>query len=174
MAESKKPWGSCARCQRSTTNRCTGCLEAPIYDDSVSYSTFYCGLACQRADWVQHKEECRKLQARKTLGRAALLLQAIIYQIRLRAFPLQFKSVRIEDSTIYLDGVHAGGTIDQRCLKAFPIHSGIDQGLFEAVLVYQGCTEAMMYLYSFAKELFGGKIFLSSIFWKELDIGLLT
>jgi MYND finger len=62
-------------------NRYTGCLEAPVYDECISTPMFYCSPVCQKADWGQHKSECRKLQARKTLGRAALLLQAIIYRL---------------------------------------------------------------------------------------------
>src|SRR5271170_3024558 len=87
--------GTCTRCQRPTMNRC-GCLGAPVYDGCVSKPTFYCSPGCQKADWCQHKSECRKLQARKTLGRAALLLQAIIYRIRLHASPLQFESVCVK------------------------------------------------------------------------------
>jgi hypothetical protein len=99
---SKTASGTCARCQRPIMNRYTGCLEAPVYDECISTPMFYCSPVCQKADWGQHKSECRKLQARKTLGRAALLLQAIIYRIRLHASPLRFKSMRIEGSITYL------------------------------------------------------------------------
>src|SRR5438034_4160023 len=51
---------TCARCQSPTKNRCTGCLGAPIYEQCVSKSTFYCSQVCQRADWRQHKSECKK------------------------------------------------------------------------------------------------------------------
>jgi hypothetical protein len=137
--------------------RCTGCLEAPVYDECVSKSTFYCSPVCQKADWGQHKSECRKLQARKTLGRAALLLQAIIYRIRLYASPLQFKSVRIEGSIISLDGFQFDGLDTQRLLKPFLVCLDNDRSLLEAVLVYMGCTEAMMYLHCFAKEFLASK-----------------
>ena len=85
-------------------NRCTRCLEAPVYDGYVSEPTFYYSPVCQKADWGQHKSKCRKLQARKTFDRAALLLQAIIYRIRLHASPSRFKSVRLKRSIISLDG----------------------------------------------------------------------
>lgn len=125
------------------------------------------------ADWGQHKSACRKLQARKTLGRAALLLQAIMYRIRLHASPLLFKSVRSEGSIIYLHGFQFDGLDPQRHLNPFPVSLDGDRSLFEAVLVYMGCTEAMMYLHSFAKELLAGKPTSSSIFAPELDTYLL-
>ncbi|KAL1966245.1 hypothetical protein VTN77DRAFT_4598 [Rasamsonia byssochlamydoides] len=153
---SKTASGTCARCQRPTMNRCTGCLEAPVYDKCVPKPTFYCSPVCQKADWGQHKSECRKLQARKALARAALLLQAIIYRIRLHASPLRFKSVRIEGSIIFLEGFQFDGLDTQRHLKPFSVSLDGDRSLFEAVLVHMGCTEAMMYLHSFAQELLAG------------------
>jgi hypothetical protein len=160
---SKTASGTCTCCQRPTRNRCTGCLGAPVYDECVSKPTFYCGPVCQKADWRQHKSECRKLQARKTLSRAALLLQAIIYRIRLHASPLRFKSARIEGSIIYIEGLQFDGLDTQRQLTSFPVCLNGDRSLFEAVLVYMGCMEAMMYLHRFAKELLAGKPTLSSI-----------
>jgi hypothetical protein len=153
--------------------RCTGCLEAPVYDECVSKPTFYCSQVCQKTDWDQHKLECRKLQARKTLDRAALLLKAIIYRIRLHASPIQFKSVRIKGSNISLDGFQHDGLDTQRQLKPFPVCLGDNRSLFEAVLVFMGCMEAMMYLHSFAQELLAGKHTLLSIFSPEIDTGLL-
>jgi hypothetical protein len=43
-----------------------------------------------------------------------------------------------------------------------------DRRLFEAVLVYMGCMEALMYLHSFAKEfLTGNKPTLSTKFYQN-------
>lgn len=168
---SKTASGTCAHCQRPIKNRCTGCREAPVYEECVSKPTYYCSPVCQKADWAQHKSKCRKLQARKALGRAALLLQAIIYRIRLHASPLRFKSMRLEGSIIYLDGFQFDGS--ERLLKPFPICMDGDRSLAEAVLVHMGCMEAMMYLHSFAKELLPGKPTLSPMFSPELDTDLL-
>lgn len=138
-------------------NRCTGCLKAPTYDESVSKSTFYCSHVCQKADWSQHKSNCKMQQARKTLGRAARLLQAIIYRIRLHASPLRFKSVRVEGSVISLHGFEFFDG-SERLLKPFPVCLDCDRSLAEAVLVYMGCMEAMMYLHGFAEKLLAGKL----------------
>jgi hypothetical protein len=139
--------------------KCTGCLRAPLYDEYVSKPTFYCSIVCQKADWDQHKSECRKLQARKSLSRVALLLQAIIYRIRLHASPLQFKSLRIKGSNILLEGSQLDGLDTQRQLKPFPVCLDSDQSIFEAALVFMACMEAMMYLQSFANELLVGKTY---------------
>jgi hypothetical protein len=170
---SKTASTTCARCPRHTTNRCTGCLEAPVYDEGVSEPTFYCSQVCQKAEWGQHKSECRKLQARKTLGRAAVLLQAIIYRIRLHASPLPFKSARIEGSIIFLDRFQIDGLDTQRQLKSFPVCLDDNRSLLEPVLVYMGCMETMMYLYSFFKEILASMSTLSSIYSPELDTDLL-
>jgi hypothetical protein len=146
----------CVRCHSPTINRCTGCLGAPAYNNCIPKPTFYCSLECQKADWRQHKLECRKLQARKTLERAALLLQAIIYRIRIHASPLHFQSARREGSVIYLEGGQPFAFGAQQ-LHSMPVCFEGDQSSHEAVSVYNGCMEAMVYLYSFAGYLFDGK-----------------
>ena len=154
--ESKKTSGTCVRCQRPTTLTCGGCRKAPLYDECFIEPTFYCNSECLKAGWAQHKSKCKKLQARKSLARAAMVLQAIMYRIRLHASTLRFKSLRLEGSTIFLDGYHFAES--EQLLKPFPIPLNGDRSLAEAVLVYMGCSEAMRYLYRFAKELFNGKL----------------
>jgi hypothetical protein len=160
--------------QRGDAPGCAGCLEAPVYDECVFKPTFYCSQVCQKADWDQHKLDCRKLQARRALDRAALLLQAIIYRIRLHASPIQFKSVRIEGSNIFLDGFQFDVLDTQRQSKPFPACLGDNRSLFEAALVHMWCMEAVMYLHIFARELLAIKPTLLSIFSPELGPGLLT
>ena len=170
--ESKKLSSTCTCCQRPTGNRCIGCLEAPVYDEKFSKPTFYCNLACQKADWGKHKSKCKKLQARKSLGRAALLLQAIIYRIRLHASSLRFRSLRLQGSTIFLDGFQCNEYLfseSEQMLKPFPISLDGDPSLVEPVLVYMGCMEAMMYLHGFAKELLAGMANTPLMFSLELD-----
>lgn len=103
-----------------------------------------------------------------------MLLQAIIHRIRLHASPLQFKPARIEGSIIYLKGFQIDILGTQRQLKLFPVCFNGDRSPLEAILVYMGCMEAMMYLHGFAKELLVGKSTLSSIFSTELDTDLLV
>ena len=170
---SSRASGTCAHCQGPTMKKCVGCRDAPVYNEFVPKPTFYCSPVCQRSHWAQHKSECRKLQARKTLDRAALLLQAIFYRIRLHASVLRFKSFRVEGSTIFLEGFQVDDLNTERYLRPFPLCLDGDRRVSEAVLVHMGCMEAMMYLYSFANELLTGTSPLSSVFSPSLDIDLL-
>jgi hypothetical protein len=147
---------ACIRCHGSTARRCTGCLGAPSYDDESLVSSFYCGVNCQKADWSRHKTGCRKLQARKSLNRAALLLQAIIYKIGMHTTTLQITSVHVEGMIIYLKGSHPDSTCTQQT-KPFPVHIFEDRAILEAALVYMACQEAMVFLYEITSDLLGGK-----------------
>lgn len=88
----------CASCQEPTVKKC-GCVDAPLYNESITPKTYYCSEECQKADYTNHKSKCRNLRERKTLRRAALLLQAIMCKIRQHASPLRFDSVHFEDSS---------------------------------------------------------------------------
>lgn len=150
--------GACARCQALTTKKCTGCFRAPAYDEVVARSTFYCSIKCQGDNWNQHKSECKQLQARRALGRAALLLQAIFYRIRLQASPVQFKKLHTAGSVLTMEGFAPKLLDTGRQLLPFPACPNIDQARIDAALVHMGCMEAMMYLHSFASELLVGKM----------------
>ncbi|TAQ90750.1 hypothetical protein B7494_g924 [Chlorociboria aeruginascens] len=152
---SKTTFDTCSRCQSPATHRCVGCEEAPIYDKGISEPMYYCSPECQEADWGQHKLHCKKLQLRKILGRAAVLLPATIGRIRLHAWPEKYRSVRIEDLMIVLDSFQRAGLDVEQALEASTIDN---PGLLEPVLVYLGCSEAMIYLCGFAKAFFTGKL----------------
>ncbi|KAF1831122.1 hypothetical protein BDW02DRAFT_506022 [Decorospora gaudefroyi] len=94
----------CTHCRGPAARRCTGCLVAPDYDEKPSAPSFYCSIDCQKAEWPQHQTDCRKLQARKSLNRAASLLQAIVYKIRMHTTVLQITSAHVEGTTIRLNG----------------------------------------------------------------------
>ena len=79
----------------------------------------------------------------------------------------------MEGSRIYLEGSQSHG-LDTQQLKPFSVCLDDGRTSSEAVLVYMACMEAMIYLYSFAKELLAGKpTILKSIFSTELDTDLL-
>ena len=156
--ESENVSGTCVHCQRSTTLVCSGCYEAPLYDESFIEPAFCCcNTECMDSLWAEHGSKCSKLQARKLLNRAAMLLQAIIYRIRLHASPLRFKSLRLEGSTIFLDGFQSTTEFHSResepALKPFPIPLDGDGSSAKAVVVYMASLEAMRYLHGFTKEL---------------------
>ena len=97
-----------------------------------------------------------------------MLLQAIIYRIRLHASTLRFKSLRLEGSTIFVDGFQFASQSHSResgqVLKPFPVPLDGDRSLAEAVSVFMGCMEAMAYLHGFAKELMTGKPIIPPMF----------
>ncbi|KAK0654959.1 hypothetical protein B0T16DRAFT_486650 [Cercophora newfieldiana] len=71
--------GSCSACSKEATNSCAGCLNAPAYDnEQAPHRTFYCGSQCQKAHWKTHKIECKLLQTRRAVHRAAAVLDALI------------------------------------------------------------------------------------------------
>src|SRR5687768_11477179 len=70
--------GRCAVCSNDATNSCAGRIDAPAYGNGQPQRTFYCNTQCQKADWSGHKAECKALQARKSLFRAATVLDATI------------------------------------------------------------------------------------------------
>jgi hypothetical protein len=145
--------GPCARCQKAATKICNGCLGAPIYGEHLPIRTFYCDAECQKADWSRHKTECKLLQARKLLSRAAMVLQATICLIRMNAYPQAVASVRVEGTTINLESRELGEKDFQRCLYPFPVNLDIfnNREVLEAALLHLSCTEAMIYLYELAK-----------------------
>jgi hypothetical protein len=148
---------TCIRCRSSPARRCTGCLGAPSYDEETLMPSFYCSVDCQKADWHWHRTECRKLQARKSLNRAALLLQAIIYKIRKHTTTLRITSVHVESTTIHLNGTQPGPSFTQQ-MKPFPVHLFEDRAILESALAYMACMEAMVFLYRVTIDLLGGQI----------------
>ncbi|OJJ29988.1 hypothetical protein ASPWEDRAFT_73356 [Aspergillus wentii DTO 134E9] len=149
----------CARCQKPATTRCTGCVDAPVYEEILSKNTFYCSAACQKEDWDSHKTTCKALKARKTLKRAASLLQEIFYAIREQANMLRYSVAKCTGSIVHLSGDQYGGGCPEQRLMPF---SGItmtgdfDKDVYNGVLAYASCVEVMVYLCGFAKELLFG------------------
>jgi hypothetical protein len=148
--------GLCSHCHKPSKKRCTECMEAPLYGDDDISATFYCNPECQKDGWHKHKQECQKLQTRITLHRAALLLQAIMFQIRRRACPFTFASAGGEEATIYLEKLRFHERDMRRMLGPFPTCFTDNNSRCEAVLVYMACLEATLFLHCFAKEFLGG------------------
>ena len=132
---------------------CPRCSGAPAYVQNTAEYTLYCGPGCQNANWDQHKERCEVLQARKTLQRAALILQNAMYAMRRNTMPFQFRSLRLEGSALYLEGFQHNGM--GKLFKRYPSGVDGDELLKNAALVHMAGDEAMIYLYHLAFELFG-------------------
>ncbi|KAK0750134.1 hypothetical protein B0T18DRAFT_366186 [Schizothecium vesticola] len=71
--------GRCAACSNEAASSCAGCLGAPAYGNGQPpQRTFYCTAQCQKAHWSTHKAECKLLQTRKLVFRAATVLDAMM------------------------------------------------------------------------------------------------
>ncbi|BAE64262.1 unnamed protein product [Aspergillus oryzae RIB40] len=151
--------GICAHCQTPATKRCSGCRGAAEYDKVTPEPTFYCSSACQTQHWGEHKVKCKQLQARKSLSRAATLLQAILYRIRLHAHIFQFATAHIDGSKVTLDDIQNDKSKAYQPLKAvwMNIKSGDYQRVFDAIIMMNACAEAVMFLYGFIRPILSGR-----------------
>ncbi|KAE8378074.1 hypothetical protein BDV26DRAFT_292553 [Aspergillus bertholletiae] len=146
--------GSCAHCQSPATKKCSGCLGAPIYDEVVAETTFYCSSTCQKQGWEQHKVKCKQLQARKSLSRAATLLQDILYRIRLRAHTNKSLTAHMDGSRVILGDVHEDELDDYRPVGPLSIEvKGGDQRVWDAIVMMSACTEAVLFLFLFVRDI---------------------
>lgn len=70
---------SCSKESRIKLNSCAGCLNAPSYGGDVPRpAVYYCSAQCQRSHWRTHKTECKVLQTRRCIHRAALVLGSFV------------------------------------------------------------------------------------------------
>jgi hypothetical protein len=77
----------CTNCGNFNANsHCAGCHEAPDTDGAPHVGVRYCSRECQKIHWSAHRLECKNLQARKALFRAARLLQKMWYAVRRESF----------------------------------------------------------------------------------------
>lgn len=153
---SKRGFGSCVHCQKATTTNYGGCLRALVYEQGPAARIFYCSALSQKSDWDRHKTECKALQARKSLHRGGMVLQAVMSRIREKAYPLLVTAVREEDEKIILDGPEVEEKNLPQPLQPFPAVLQDRSELLEAVLMHLSSVEAMAYLYTLTGELFDG------------------
>ncbi|KAG8532306.1 uncharacterized protein KY384_003947 [Bacidia gigantensis] len=94
---------NCATCGKDARLTCNGCLKAPSYLDDPAHATKYCGAECQKKHWPTHKKRCKTLQNRKSLYRAASLIQEIYYVTRRRTWGgFIEKILRVDDETVFV------------------------------------------------------------------------
>ncbi|KAE8406207.1 hypothetical protein BDV37DRAFT_243410 [Aspergillus pseudonomiae] len=159
MENSSSTTGNCAHCQSPATKRCSGCSGAPEYDDEIPGPTLYCSSACQTQDWVEHRAKCKQLQARKSLSRAANLLQAILYRIRLRAHGVTSATAHVDGSRVILCPAKEEQEEVYRPLGPLCVDlEGGDQRAFDAIVMVSSCTEAVVYLFVFVRDILSGRI----------------
>jgi hypothetical protein len=84
QAKSEKQCTNCGN--HNAKAYCAGCHQAPNTDGTPHVNVRYCTKECQKAHWPAHRLECKNLQARKALFRAARLLQKMWYTVRRESF----------------------------------------------------------------------------------------
>ncbi|KAF6807997.1 set domain-containing protein 5 [Colletotrichum sojae] len=154
--------GHCYHCQKPTARQCGGCSGAPAYDlDSPAAQIFYCSSDCQRVDWTRHKKECQAMQTRKSLLRAATLLEAIMVRIRKNAYPINLTSIEHEsDTTVTIAGSVApteNGAGQSQFGQPLPTDLDVFRQhpeLFKPVCLSGGGAEAFLYLCNVIKDMF--------------------
>jgi hypothetical protein len=147
----------CAHCQKAATKSCGGCLGAPAYDSNPSKPMLYCSSECQKDGWSRHKASCQSLQARISLYRAAMLLQAIMCRVRRNAYPLLVDSIQFDGTSITLGVSKTNEKGPQQRLYPFPVQLTTEGDLLDALLLHSASTDAMVYLHGVAKRLFNGR-----------------
>ncbi|KAK8219903.1 hypothetical protein M8818_000318 [Zalaria obscura] len=127
---------SCKVCEKHATNRCGGCAGAPdVTDDSV-----YCSVKCQKADWAKHRAECKVLQSRKAIYRAAEMLKYLFHLYQWRYYPTEIVKVESKNGVLYVFTDHRKMTEVAWPCKKIPedIMDKISIADGEAVLSVQG------------------------------------
>ncbi|KAI4846094.1 hypothetical protein E4T44_05252 [Aureobasidium sp. EXF-8845] len=77
----------CTNCGNfNAKSYCAGCHQAPNTDGTPHLGVRYCSKECQKIHWPAHRLECKNLQTRKALFRAARLLQKMWYAVRRESF----------------------------------------------------------------------------------------
>ena len=117
-------------------------------------STWYCGPECQKADWVEHKPQCKASQARQALYRAAVTAKKIFYVYLKETFmwaPGKFE--KIGTTWLILPDVYTGTSQ----LVPFPYEKFPDMHDQEALLTHHNCTAAVAQMHNVVKTFLAGE-----------------
>lgn len=106
MASSQPITGKCVVCGEPASLRCSRCAEGVKTDGSPIAVLYYCGIKCQKKDFLSHKAECRESNKRMKLYRIGALLQEMFFTFRELTFELNILKVENVGSMIV---VHEAG-----------------------------------------------------------------
>ncbi|KAE8146302.1 hypothetical protein BDV25DRAFT_143831 [Aspergillus avenaceus] len=146
----------CSWCHQPAHKPCTACQGAPAYENDAP-EVIYCSSKCQKDHWRTHKPDCQQRQTRISLRRAAVLIKDIFRKMRLHAYPWRFAEVVVAEpgKQVFLNGFESNASMFVPLLRAFPVDLVVagDQELRDAVLMFRGCADAMLFLYEFVEEI---------------------
>ena len=144
----------CSKCSKTASLTCKACKAMPNATDGQISSTWYCGSECQKADWIEHKPQCKASQARQALYRAAVTAKEIFYIYQKKTFmwaPKKFE--KIGTTWLILPNVHTSTSQ----LVPFPYQNFPDVHDQEALLTYQSCNTAVSEMHNVVKTFLVGK-----------------
>jgi hypothetical protein len=156
-----QPSGVCASCGKLATQRCARCTEG--LDKSGNPSpTYYCGKACQKANFQDHKPISRAANARQQLYRGVGLAQEVFYAFRELAFDIDPTEIKVVDGKIHCQ---LGNTKDREYdVNEWPLHSFPKRAVSniedkKALLTWQTCEDSIAYMHELLKKVFEGRQF---------------
>lgn len=145
----------CLNCEEKATQTCKACRSTPSATDGQVSSVWYCGPACQKAHWTEHKAQCKAAQARQALYRAGDLVQQIFYLYTKTTY--MWNPGRVEKiGTTWL--IYPRVKKTNSVLTPFPHAIVPDVHDQEALLTYQSCSSAVSLMHNVVKALLKGKL----------------
>ncbi|KAJ9605483.1 hypothetical protein H2200_010140 [Cladophialophora chaetospira] len=158
--------GHCALCSEPTTKSCGGCVDAAgIVDDATK--TFYCGPACQKTDWKNHKTTCNRLKATTTLYQAGKLLRRLWLVLRPHTAASDLDKVTVEGDKIKVFETVSGD--DYVHPKPFALSLFSDDKVKETVLSHMACGDAMMSMRKLTHSILSKRVLDKSTFLATCD-----
>ncbi|KAK6002283.1 hypothetical protein QM012_001921 [Aureobasidium pullulans] len=141
----------CAKCGTMTAKAgCAGCHQAPDTDGSPHISVRYCNKECQKAHWPAHRSECKNLQTRKALFRAAWLLQKIWYTVRRESFDnCVVKAEEVKGELLIYEGNYKSESTKRYngFYRKFPDNVFKNKQDAETCLILLCCAESLSHMY---------------------------
>ncbi|KAI5197489.1 hypothetical protein E4T39_07286 [Aureobasidium subglaciale] len=150
----------CNDCASSNAKaHCAGCYQAPNIDGTPQADVRYCSRDCQKAHWPTHGIECKNLQARKALFRAAWLLQKIWYAVRRESFDNCVVKAEEVDGELL---IHEGDYDLEPTKREFGFYREFPDAIFKDELDAKTClnllycTDSLSYMYMVSSWLLKG------------------
>jgi hypothetical protein len=161
MSDSGHHVNMCANCgSTAATSYCSGCRDAPTTAGLAQDTAVYCGKECQKAHWPQHLKECRNLQARRSLFRAAGLLQKTWSAVRRASFyDCPVKAEEVNGELVIHEGDWDAATTKRKggFYREFPEDIFENKEDAEACLNMLFCTDSLNHMYMMSAWLLKGE-----------------
>lgn len=139
---------------------CAGCHQAPKTDGTTHVNVRYCTKECQKTHWAYHRIECKNLQARKALFRAAWLLRKMWHTVRKESFDnCVIKAEEVNGELL----IHEGDYNLERSKRVPGFYREFPEAIFndkqdaEACLDLLCCSDSLSHMYMVSHWLLKGE-----------------